>query len=79
MTARLQSSICHRQFSALPVLIYRLIQGRAFAGKAAAEKEPYVFLFGQRFDSRMLRFVRRSPTANFATSETFTRTDTAES
>lgn len=33
-------------------------QGRAFAGKAAEAPEPYVFLFGQRFDSRMLRFVR---------------------
>ena len=33
-------------------------QGRAFAGKAAVEGEPYVYLYGQRFDSRMLRFVR---------------------
>ena len=33
-------------------------QGHAFAGKSAVEAEPYVFLFGQRFDSRMLRFVR---------------------
>ncbi len=32
--------------------------GRAFAGKATDEAEPYVFLYGQRFDSRMLRFVR---------------------
>ena len=40
------------------VEIPKQFQGRAFAGKATAEKEPYVFLFGQRFDSRMLRFVR---------------------
>jgi len=33
-------------------------QGRAFAGQAAVEPEPFVFLFGQRFDARMLRFVR---------------------
>ena len=33
-------------------------QGRAFAGKVAVENEPFVFLFGQRFDARMLRFVR---------------------
>jgi arylsulfatase A-like enzyme len=33
-------------------------QGRAFAGQAAVDGEPFVFLFGQRFDSRMLRFVR---------------------
>ena len=33
-------------------------QGRAFAGKYAEEGEPYAFLYGQRFDSRMLRFVR---------------------
>lgn len=33
-------------------------QGRAFAGEATVEQEPFVFLFGQRFDSRMLRFVR---------------------
>ena len=33
-------------------------QGRAFAGKYTQESEPYVFLFGQRFDARMLRFVR---------------------
>lgn len=33
-------------------------QGRAFAGAARTEQEPFVFLFGQRFDSRMLRFVR---------------------
>lgn len=34
------------------------LQGRAFLGEAKREAEPYVFLFGQRFDSRMLRFVR---------------------
>lgn len=33
-------------------------QGRAFLGEHQREAEPYVFLFGQRFDSRMLRFVR---------------------
>lgn len=33
-------------------------QGRAFLGKHQQKAEPYVFLFGQRFDSRMLRFVR---------------------
>jgi arylsulfatase A-like enzyme len=45
-------------FSLAGVQIPDQFQGRAFAGKAAMEKEPYVFLFGQRFDSRMLRFVR---------------------
>ncbi len=45
-------------FSLAGVEIPKQFQGRAFAGKAAVEKEPYVFLFGQRFDSRMLRFVR---------------------
>ena len=40
------------------VEIPKQFQGRAFAGKAMADSEPYVFLFGQRFDSRMLRFVR---------------------
>ena len=34
------------------------MQGRAFLGAGKREAEPYVFLFGQRFDSRMLRFVR---------------------
>ena len=34
------------------------MQGRAFLGQGKREAEPYVFLFGQRFDSRMLRFVR---------------------
>lgn len=34
------------------------MQGRAFLGEGKREPEPYVFLFGQRFDSRMLRFVR---------------------
>ena len=45
-------------FSLAGVEIPDQFQGRAFAGKAAQEKEPYVFLYGQRFDSRMLRFVR---------------------
>ena len=45
-------------FSLAGVEIPGQFQGHAFAGKAAVEKEPYVFLFGQRFDSRMLRFVR---------------------
>lgn len=45
-------------FSLAGVEIPDQFQGRAFAGKAAAEAEPYVFLYGQRFDSRMLRFVR---------------------
>jgi hypothetical protein len=45
-------------FSLAGVEIPKQFQGRAFAGKAAVEKEPFVFLFGQRFDSRMLRFVR---------------------
>lgn len=45
-------------FSLAGVEIPEQFQGRAFAGKAAVENDPYVFLFGQRFDSRMLRFVR---------------------
>lgn len=45
-------------FSLAGVEIPSQFQGRAFAGKAAVESEPFVFLFGQRFDSRMLRFVR---------------------
>lgn len=45
-------------FSLAGVEIPKQFQGRAFAGKAAAPSEPYVFLYGQRFDSRMLRFVR---------------------
>ena len=45
-------------FSLAGIEIPEQFQGRAFAGKAAVENEPYVFLFGQRFDSRMLRFVR---------------------
>ena len=45
-------------FSLAGVEIPEQFQGRAFAGKAMVENEPYVFLFGQRFDSRMLRFVR---------------------
>lgn len=40
------------------VEIPKQFHGRAFAGKAAEKSEPYVFLYGQRFDSRMLRFVR---------------------
>ncbi len=32
--------------------------GRAIAGKGARDPEPYAFLYGQRFDSRMLRNVR---------------------
>lgn len=34
------------------------MQGRAFLGADKREREPFVFLFGQRFDARMLRFVR---------------------
>jgi N-sulfoglucosamine sulfohydrolase len=34
------------------------MQGRPFLGKHKQEAEPYVFLFGQRFDARMLRNVR---------------------
>lgn len=45
-------------FSLAGVAIPDQFQGRAFAGEAAAEGEPYAFLYGQRFDSRMLRFVR---------------------
>lgn len=45
-------------FSLAGVEIPKQFQGRAFAGPAATDPEPYVFLFGQRFDSRMLRFVR---------------------
>jgi arylsulfatase A-like enzyme len=45
-------------FSLAGVEIPDQFQGRAFAGKAAVEPEPFVFLYGQRFDSRMLRFVR---------------------
>lgn len=45
-------------FSLAGVEIPEQFQGRAFAGDSAEESEPYVFLFGQRFDSRMLRFVR---------------------
>ncbi len=36
----------------------KAFQGRAFLGKHKREAEPYVFLFGQRFDSRMIRNVR---------------------
>lgn len=45
-------------FSLAGVDIPEQFQGRAFAGKAAEENEPFAFLYGQRFDSRMLRFVR---------------------
>ncbi|MEM1070107.1 MAG: sulfatase/phosphatase domain-containing protein, partial [Planctomycetota bacterium] len=45
-------------FSLAGVEIPEQFQGRAFAGKAAQESEPYAFLYGQRFDSRMLRCVR---------------------
>jgi arylsulfatase A-like enzyme len=45
-------------FSLAGVDIPAQFQGRAFLGKAKRESEPYVFLYGQRFDSRMLRFVR---------------------
>lgn len=45
-------------FSLAGVDIPDQFQGRAFAGKSAAKAEPYVYLYGQRFDSRMLRFVR---------------------
>lgn len=45
-------------FSLAGVDIPAQFQGRAFLGKAMQEPEPYVFLYGQRFDSRMLRFVR---------------------
>lgn len=34
------------------------MQGRPFLGEHKQEAEPYVFLFGQRFDARMLRNVR---------------------
>ena len=34
------------------------MQGRAFLGEQKQQAAPYVFLFGQRFDARMLRFVR---------------------
>lgn len=40
------------------VKIPKQMQGRAFLGSGKQEPTPYVFLFGQRFDSRMLRFVR---------------------
>lgn len=36
----------------------KAMQGHAFLGEHATEPEDYVFLFGQRFDARMLRFVR---------------------
>ncbi len=34
------------------------MQGRAFLGEGRRAAEPYIFLYGQRFDARMLRFVR---------------------
>lgn len=34
------------------------MQGRPFLGEHKQDPEPYVFLFGQRFDARMLRNVR---------------------
>ncbi len=40
------------------VKVPETMQGRAFLGAGRRAAEPYVFLFGQRFDSRMLRFVR---------------------
>ena len=45
-------------FSLAGVPIPEQFQGTPFAGKSREKAEPYVFLFGQRFDSRMLRFVR---------------------
>ncbi|MEO1614949.1 MAG: sulfatase-like hydrolase/transferase [Planctomycetota bacterium] len=45
-------------FSLAGIEIPEQFQGHAFAGEAAEAGEPYVFLYGQRFDSRMLRFVR---------------------
>jgi hypothetical protein len=45
-------------FSLAGIDIPDQFQGRAFAGEAAEPAEEFVFLFGQRFDSRMLRFVR---------------------
>lgn len=36
----------------------KAFQGRAFLGEHKQKAEPYVFLFGQRFDARMLRNVR---------------------
>lgn len=38
--------------------IPKRFEGTPFLGEARQPAEPYVFLFGQRFDSRMLRFVR---------------------
>lgn len=45
-------------FSLAGIEIPEQFQGRAFAGEAVTEAEPYAFLYGQRFDARMLRFVR---------------------
>ena len=61
-------TVCDRpvSFVDLPATVFSLagleipdgFQGRAIAGPKMAEPEPFVFLYGQRFDSRMLRFVR---------------------
>jgi arylsulfatase A-like enzyme len=40
------------------VEVPKTMHGRAFLGAGKREPESYVFLFGQRFDARMLRFVR---------------------
>ena len=40
------------------VEIPKQMRGRAFLGEQEQEAEPYVFLYGQRFDARMVRFVR---------------------
>ncbi|MEM1227337.1 MAG: sulfatase-like hydrolase/transferase [Planctomycetota bacterium] len=45
-------------FSLVGIEIPEQFQGRAFAGAAAQDAEPFAFLYGQRFDARMLRFVR---------------------
>ncbi|MEM6468310.1 MAG: sulfatase [Planctomycetota bacterium] len=45
-------------FSLAGVEIPEQFHGRAFAGESAEPAETYSFLYGQRFDSRMLRFVR---------------------
>ena len=53
-------------FVDLPPTVFSLVglpipdqfQGIPFAGRRQAEPKPFVFLYGQRFDSRMLRFVR---------------------
>ena len=45
-------------FSLAGVKIPPQFQGRPFLGKAKQKAEPFVFLYGQRFDARMIRFVR---------------------